>query len=303
MRSLALHCSLLLLIQIPLLWPSATARAVLIDAVDGGGNTTAPLPDPGFDRVGKRGGLTAIHLGDGWILTAHHVGMGDVDLGGTVYPHVPGSDQRLANPDASAADLLVFRIYPFPSAPLVPIVAMPPVLGTEVVLIGQGRNRGSATSWDPNGPPPPGPIGGYAWAPGRTLRWGRNHVEDYPPDPVLGTWSFATVFDEGVSEDEAQAVPGDSGGAAFTFDGSQWELVGVVYAIELYADQPAETSLYGQSTYVADLSVYRDEIEQIIALPEPAHGLICGLAALVALGRHRSGRARGWPPTSSVRVA
>lgn len=248
---------------------AGAAPAVIIDSDDGAGNTAAPSPDPGWSYVGTRGGLTMVYLGDGWVLTANHVGAGDVILGGVVYPHLSGTEVRLSNGDGSFADLLVFAINPYPVMPLLPIVTTAPALGVELILIGNGRNRGGVTSWDPNGPPPPGPIFGYDWASGKSLRWGKNHVEDYPPAPVLGTWSFSSFFDAGVSTDEAQGANGDSGGAAFAFDGSVWELVGVIYAIQEYVGQPAQTSLYGQITYAADLTVYRDEILDIVALPEP----------------------------------
>jgi hypothetical protein len=74
--------------------------------------------------------------------------------------------------------------------------------------------------------------------------------------------------------------------------------VGVVYAIGEYAGQPEQTSLYGQETFVADLSVYRDAIEQTIAMPEPASGLAFGLAALALLERRsRRGVSRRRSPS------
>jgi hypothetical protein len=269
---------------------SGSAAGVVIDAVDGSGNVTAPSPDPGWSHVGTRGGLTVVHLGDGWMLTANHVGAGDVTVDGVVYPYVPGSGVRLSNPDGSPADLLLFEINPHPAVPQLPIVTTPPPLGTELILIGNGRNRGSATSWDPNGPRPPRPIDGYDWASGRTLRWGRNHVVEYPPSPVLDTWSLSTSFDEGVSADESQAANGDSGGAVFAFDGSEWALAGILYAIGGYDGQPEEASLYGQLTYAADLSVYEDEIHEIVATPEPSGGLGAGAILLLILQRRRQRR-------------
>ena len=107
---------------------AAPAASVIIDAADGSGNTSAPSPDPGWDYVGVRGGLTAIYLGDGWVLTANHVGAGDLDLGGTLYPALPGTEVRLTNGDGSFADLLVFAIQPYPVMPLLPLAATAPTL-------------------------------------------------------------------------------------------------------------------------------------------------------------------------------
>jgi hypothetical protein len=267
-----------------------TATAVIIDSNDGTGNVSAPNPDPGWSHVWIRGGLTAVYLGDGWVLTANHVGAGHVTLDGVVYPMVPGSAVRLSNPDDSLADLLLFAIAPFPAMSLLEIATSTPSIHTELVVIGNGRNRGGATSWDPNGAPPPGPVEGYEWASGRTLRWGHNHVEDVEPDKVLGTWSFSSFFDANESDDECQAATGDSGGAAFVQDGSDWELAGLAYAIGFFADQPAETSLYGNNTYYADLSVYRDEILDVMAMPEPRGGWLVGVFLVALLRARRAAR-------------
>lgn len=266
---------------------AAAAPAVIIDSSDGTGNTTAPAPDPGWDHVGLRGGLTAVYLEDGWVITANHVSAGDVVLGGVTYSLVPGSSVRLQNADSTNADLQMFAISPEP--PLAPLVipSSVPSNGAALILIGNGRNRGATTSWDSNGPPPPGPIQGYLWDAGKTLRWGTNFVEDFPPTRVFNTEVFGSVFDAGDSAHEAQAATGDSGGAAFAWNGSQWELAGVMIAVGVYDGQPADTSLYGQLTYAADLSVYRDQILDVIAMPEPSGGFFAGGALLSALSRRR----------------
>jgi hypothetical protein len=269
---------------------AGAAAGVIIDSGNGAGNTSAPSPDPGWSYVGIQAGLSVVYLGDGWILTANHVGAGDVTLGGVVYPYLPGSAVRLRNTNGSYADLLVFAISPYPVMPLLPIVTTAPALTADLILIGNGRNRGAATAWDENGAPPPGPIYGYEWAGGRTLRWGTNHVEAYSPTAVLGTWSFTSYFDEDGSADEGQASSGDSGGAAFAFDGASWELAGVMFAISENVNQPPETSLYGQPTYSADLAYYRDAIMDVVYLPEPVGGLPAGLLLLLALRPRRAPR-------------
>jgi hypothetical protein len=266
---------------------AAPASAVIIDSGDGSGNTTAPSPDPGWSHVGLRGGLTAVYLQDGWVITANHVPDGDVVLGGVTYGLVPSSSVRLQNSDGTDADLKMFAISPLPPLAPLPVAASVPSNGASLILIGHGRNRGASTSWDPNGPPPPGPFYGYAWGAGRSLRWGTNFVEDFPATRIFGTEVFGSFFDEADSAHEAQAANGDSGGAVFAWNGSQWELAGVMIAISEYVDQPAETSLYGQETYAADLSFYRNEILDVIAMPEPSGGLLPGGALVVLLARRR----------------
>lgn len=272
------------------------ARAVIIASGDGTGNTTAPSPDPGWSYVGTKGGLSVVYLGDGWVLTAHHVGAGSVVLGGVTYPNLPGTELQLDNGDGTFADLLLFAIYPYPDLPPLQIATGTPAYGENLILVGHGHDRGAATSWDPNGAPPPGPYDGWDWASTYSLRWGTNQSEGGAGSRVLGTEAFYTSFDSGGSVDECQAAVGDSGGAAFVETGSQWELAGILYAIGEYQNQPTQTALYGNLTYAADLSYYRDQILAVTSMPEPA-ALPCllgggTLLGLVGRGRIRRARAR-----------
>jgi hypothetical protein len=271
-----------------LLSPAGPVQGVIIDSENGSGNTSAPSPDPGWDHVGVLGGLTAIYLGEGAILTANHVGTGSVTLGGVPYDFVPGSKVRLDNGDGTFADLALFAIYPEPPLGTLPIAAVLPPIGTQIILIGKGRNRGAATSWDPNGPPPPGPLGGYEWAGSTALRWGSNFVEEHTPDRVFDTEVFGSRFDEAGSAHEGQATNGDSGGAAFAWNGSGYDLAGIMTATADYVGQPANTSLYTQLTYAANLAFYRTQIESLIALPEPRGAVWAGVALLAVLARRRS---------------
>jgi hypothetical protein len=254
---------------------------------------TAPVPeDPGWSYVGTRGGLSAVYLGGSFVLTANHVGAGDVVLDGTPYTFVPGTAVQLHNPDTTLADLLMFQIHPQPpSLPALPLWSgsVRPLVGTELILIGHGRNRGAATSFDCG----PGPASdGYEWGAGHAMRWGTNFVEEYPL-PVFNTQAFGSNFDAAGSAHEAQAATGDSGGAAFAWSGSQWELAGILFAIGLCEDQPAATALYGNATYAADLFFYRDEIADVIAMPEPSGGLWAGGLLVAALGAAARSPRRG----------
>ena len=65
---------------------------------------------------------------------------------------------------------------------------------------------------------------------------------------------------------EAQAVPGDSGGAVFaqaSADESsprKWELVGMMFAVTNYGSGKDDVSLFGSYSYAADLAHYCDQI-------------------------------------------
>jgi hypothetical protein len=271
---------------------SAPAPGVLIDSGDGTGNTTAPVPDPGFYNVGDRGGLSAVYLGGRFAITAHHAGPGNVALAGVTYTYVPGTAVQLDNGDGTYADLTMFQIYPAPPLTALTIASSSPPVGAALILSGNGRNRGAATTFDPNGPDPPDPVSGYQWGPGQSLRWGTNTVADELLIDLVDdtrTMALETVFDAGGSAHEAQGVVGDSGGAAFAWNGSQWQLAGILFAVgAAYADQPPETSLYGNLTFSADLATYRSQILGVMALPEPVGGLWPAGALAVLLARRRA---------------
>jgi len=55
----------------------------------------------------RTNGLTGVYLGGKFVLTANHVGAGDIDLGGTIYTCVPGTAVQLDNGDGTYADLLM----------------------------------------------------------------------------------------------------------------------------------------------------------------------------------------------------
>ena len=270
---------------------TAPARAVIIDSGDGTGNTTAPVPDPGWHHVGARSDQTAIYLGGRFALTANHVGPGSLTLDGVTYAYVPGTAVALDNGDGTYADLVMFEIHPAPPLPALAIASVPPPVGTPLVMVGRGVNRGPATWFDPNGLDPPEPVFGYDWGSGQTMRWGTNSViGTLLVDLIDGsqTMSLMTSFDHGGSAHEAQGATGDSGGAAFAWSGSQWQLAGVLFAIGArYTNQPSDTSLYGNVTLTADLSAYRPQILYVMEMPEPNGGLQVGAAIVAMLARRR----------------
>jgi hypothetical protein len=271
---------------------AAPVGAVVIDDGDGTGNTGPPADDPGWGAVGLAGSLTGVYLGRGWVLTANHVGERDITFDGVVYPAVPGSQIRFMTDETTPADLAVYRIVGRPPISEVVLSETPPVVGVDVVtLIGNGWNReASLSDWTASWtevPPGPAVYSGYKRAPGRTMRWGRN-VVDQIGLLVTTTESFIVTFDEsGGVPGESQAVPGDSGGAAFIKRNGSWELAGILFSRLLYADQPADTAVFGNETAIADVSFYRDQIlaainPEIPALPLPAAFVLMGALAASA---------------------
>jgi hypothetical protein len=289
-------------LSLALLFLALPAGAVIIDSGDGTANTTAPADDPGWDSVGNRG----VHIRDGWILAANHVQAGTINLAGVNYAMVPGTETRLDNGDGTKPDLKVWGVYPHPPLPPLTIRASAAQPTGEVIMIGNGRDRGAATDTnDPTVwvPPPDPPISaktGYLWLTTRSLRWGTNKIGgEWLPTPN-NTVSWFTIFDKSGNSDtthEAQAAQGDSGGAVFAKNGSYWELMGLMYAVSLWegdtpeSGQQFNSALYGNATVIADLSFYRDQILDLTSIPVPEPGgtllLASGIAFLLTAGRKR----------------
>jgi len=248
--------------------PLGDAQAVIIDSGDGTGNITAPPDDPGWANLATRSSLTAVYLGRRWMLTANHVGAGDVVLEGQTYSPVPGSAVQFENPDSSQADLMAFKIFGDPRLPRLEIPSSSPMVGESLIVIGNGLNRGSATTFMA--------MGGYNWGIGDNMRWGTNVVSEIDV-LVYTTHSFAARFtdplDPSATADEAAGANGDSGGAAFIKVGGDWYLAGTIFAISQYTGQLSTTSIYGNQLFAVDLSFYRDDILAVIEQKSCSDGL------------------------------
>lgn len=286
------------------------------------GNITAPPSagnDPGFANVGSLNTATAVYLGDGWVLTASHVGTGTVFLGGTGYAAVD-SGTILSNPSGMGmqplSDLRVFRIIGDPGLPSLSISPAAPMLGDPVVMIGNGDDRiSSRTTYSVLQGPGAGddawdapPVSGrptedlFLPAGGQSIRWGTNNAEavNFNANILLGPFdlrtvrSFLTLFDDDLigRPNEAQAVRGDSGSAAFRKVSGNWELSGITYAVSTdsgYDNVPffPSSSVIGDSTtFIGDLSFYRSQILSII--PEPGSAALFSLALFGLLRRRRA---------------
>lgn len=293
------------LATLALLQTATSARAVIIDSGDGSGNLAPPRELTAWRNLGTsaRKDLGVVYLGDGWVLTAYHVGVSSVVLRGITYPPDYRTAQRVPNPDGSLTDILLYRIRGAPDLPDLPHLELTdatPRIGTEAVLIGRGRDRGERFHWIQGSG---AGLKGWHWAPGTARRWGTNLIEGsgvWVPIGPSSTRALMTVFDPRsnptATHHEMQAALGDSGGALFVKDGGDYALAGLVFAVSTFPGQPDDTAVYGNATYAADLAFYRDAILAIVR-PQPA-------LDVVPVGPSDAGsRTEAAPPEGASRVA
>ena len=246
------------------------APAVLVSAPDDAASRVPPGGGFPWRHVGQHGDFSAVYLGNRWVLTAGHVGIGPVRFASATYRPLLRSVQPLRNPDGTASDLRAFRIDGDPSLPLLRISRDRPPPGQEVILVGNGRDRGPPMSWQPDG----GELfRGWRTAEGRRMRWGTNRLDAGREEiSVRGirtrilSMRFSPPELEESTPLEGQAVHGDSGGALVIRRDGRFVLAGIIIVRADYPGQPPDTALYGNRTYAADLSVYRG---QLIALTRP----------------------------------
>lgn len=266
------------------------AAAVIVAGVSGTLNTTPPASDPGFANVGIRGSGSAVYLGHNWVLTDAHVGAGTTWFGNQAYSMVPGTAVQLLNPPGvglmPSTDLEMFQISGAPALPSLSIAGAQPAIGSQMTMIGYGRDVRSASlsywtdTWGQSSTP--ATYAGYIWAGTNIMRWGTALVSDVAvPQGLLATseTTFATQF-TGATTFDAQATPGDSGGGVFAQDATgQWSLAGVIFGTGSLLGQPWGISVFGDKTWTADLSVYRSVIYQTMALPGDTNydGVVNGL--------------------------
>lgn len=216
----------------------------------------------GWDYVGTVGGASGVYLGNGWVITAAHVNLssGTYTLNGVTYTIVAGSAVS-----SGSADITMFQISSEPDLPALSISSSALIsFSTQVVMVGYG---GGAKSWGVN-----------------TVTLTNSIVSVESGSKIYTTTDFITAYGTSTSRgrnpttvtNTAEAVSGDSGGAAFTYNSSTgtWSLVGLMEANDANGD-----------TYFIQLSSYYSFITSTLAtVPEPSSLTLLSLAGLVTVG-------------------
>lgn len=133
---------------------SAPAEALVVQ--DMTGTTVAPADDPGWNFVTGSGSRAFVYLGDGWALSAFHVGLPGgsepLQFGSDSYKMIPNQAYVVPNPTGFAGittadtDLRLIRINGDPgtpnfSIPTQQLTETTPETQRQVVIIGAGPSR------------------------------------------------------------------------------------------------------------------------------------------------------------------
>ena len=206
------------------------------------------------------------------------------------------SQVQLSLVGVGGSDLTLFKLNDDPLLHALPQMQFgaTPAVGTNVTVIGSGYNRDStlhywkltgstqpdsATWTDITGSPNAKNIAqrsGYFYAaqPSFAKRWGTNMTVTVPGGGATFTFNntqlFATLFDSGIAN-ESQLAPGDSGGGVFAGN----RLIGLnLYKGDDSKDpanpnnvgQPANTAVFGNASFYANLNDYVNQIASITKL-------------------------------------
>lgn len=299
-------------------WATEAAAVVI---AGGGPNTSPPLDDPGFAYVGQVGNSSGVYLGNGWVLTANHIGgtFSSFTVGSTTYSSVnPVPNSSSDNADnfrlhavgdpSDKIDLRLFRVtvptgsgLSFLSPLKLPTQNLS--VGENGVMIGRGRGQTSTSistwyvdvdtlpfTWYTS--PVPGvtdaiaqgyPVGGDST---RAVRWATNSVESLSVQNPVGDGpldGFFIDFDNVLNE--GLAVIHDSGSPFFIKRGGTWQIVGIAHALYTFSGQPANTAIFGNQNFYSNLFAFAPQFAELI--PEPGTGMLLLTLSAVVLRRRR----------------
>lgn len=235
----------------------------------------------GWDYVGETaGGASAVYVGDGYVLTAAHVGAQDVYFDGDNYDVISGSAVQIGS-----SDLTLFQINTTAAngtvlnLPTLTLATSTPAVNSTVVMIGFGNGVGEA--WAVNTVAQTNQTVSLSDS-------GPTSTDFFTIDNFQQTGK-TTTSNGGITTtvttsvtNNGQLVPGDSGGGAFIYNSAtgKWELDGIN---EVYLEDD-NNQIVGSG--MVQLSAYSSQIEADMAPEPPAWMLaLAGLAVLGGIGR------------------
>jgi hypothetical protein len=278
------------------------AEAIVISGDAAGAaplNDSAPLDDPGWDRVGMVGtNGTGVYLGNGFVLTAGHVnGKNRINIGGQQFNVMAGTTSRTLTNDnpglTTNTDLFLFRVAVPENSILHGIkpIAIAPVsaagTGATGTMIGTGHTQLDQTRQSFGG-------GRFGYNVGdetsREKRWATaeaGSAETYESfgNSVVGFRStFNNTLNDGMANLSDSGSPWFWNGPA----GSEFDapaLGGIVVQILTFENQPITQAVFGNVTRLVDLFEYRDQL-QIVEGDLTGDGAVDNDDLALVLGRY-----------------
>ncbi len=263
--------------------------------------------------VGGGSAGSANYLGNGWFLTANHVG--GLGVGTRIYQNGKSATVSSVNTVLNAkfgVDLKLFHCddisaltylttAKLPDANAFPTLMAPLGVGnsivsagTQITYVGAGLARDAASNAAVDSATAKASVGSGIVRTGTAeIILPSNAVENSATN-YFATWATQT-------EGSTQAGPGDSGGGAFANIGGVDYLIGVMTMVGNFVDDKNPSNIYfgerdlSKQDYSLTLSVnlqdYVGTIESIIAAPEPsAFAWFAGTFALFLAGTRRRRR-------------
>jgi hypothetical protein len=219
----------------------------------------------GWNYVGQVNGASGTYLGNGWVLTAGHVGAGSFTLNGNTYNATGISYSSFTN-STNTADLTLFKISTTSttsntlSLSALTLASNAPTpfsqfqSGSTNVIIGYG---GGSESWGINTVTANNTlisVGGFSY---KSVDYVTTH----------GTTTVGQGHSTTSITNNAELIVGDSGGGNFINVSGSWQLAGINEAVATNGD-----------SYFVQLSTYSSQINAIVsAVPEPGTWALLGL--------------------------
>ncbi len=216
---------------------------------------------------------------------------------------------QVLNSNGSPTDMKLVHLTSDPGLPAVQIAGVAPSDNQSVVMIGAGNDLGTQQGYTIDSQSYTGyPLLSSEGVP----RWGTNAIDPGSVSNSLNDlgesftvnnvqkeayeYTFTTTFanSPSVSNQEAQATSGDSGGGVFEQIAGTWYLVGLIDGLTTvpYGSGPNDYNYnvyFGEQSVMADVAPYQSVIAAVV--PEPS-GLVlgaigAGMALLAALRARR----------------
>lgn len=259
-----------------------------------GGDNDSTTGNPGcgvpFDSVGGMAGGSGVYLGNGYVLTAKHVSIGDITFGSAVY-HVDSSVGKIPiNVPGSNVDLAVFKLTESPNVAAVTLYGggVERIGGVLSVVAGWGVGRDPSVSVDSN-------IVAWGNASTRAHRWGTQTVVAAGFAPAGDGYPYSyfalQTHAAGTSQSSAALTVYDSGGALFTNVDGNWYLSGIAAGVQKSGSSTFGDDLVpGDMNQFVNVAPYKNQILTLV--PEPsawafAGGVFAGALALMRVYRRQ----------------